>query len=169
MPDAMPRVPPGVRPRAGTGSTPKPRTTPAGKQTTRTKIKDGLEGYTQLASVGLAMTNDPWSSLVFDEVGPKWAEAMADLAMVNPQLERVLSKLVEGGTWGAAVGLSVCMVSPIIAGRAPLPDPIKQALAMLPVTLNAVTKETFEQFVREQQDFHAAAQAAAQAAAAANN
>lgn len=161
MPDAMPKAPPGHKPRPSTGGTTRPRTTPRGGQTTRTKIKEGLEGYTQLASVGLAMTGDPWSSTVFDEVGPKWAEAMADLAMVNPQLERALSKLVEGGTWGAAVGLSVCMVAPIIAGRAPLPDPVKQTLAMLPVTLNAVSKDTFEQFVKEQQAFAEAARAAA--------
>lgn len=161
MPDAMPKMPtgPGIKPPRSAGPRPTARRTPA----SRTRIKEGLEGYTQLGSFALAMAGDPWSSKVFEVVGPRWAEAMADLAMSNPQVERALSILVEGGTWGAAVGTSIAMVAPIIAARAPIPPKARETIGMLPVTLHAVTKEQFEEFVAEQRAWQEEARQRAQA------
>lgn len=149
MPDAMPKMPTGPSIKAPRSAPSRPA--PRGPPTSKTRIKEGLEGYTQLAAVGLAMTGDPWSSRVFEIVGPQWSEAMAELAMTNPQVRRVLSILVEGGTWGAAVGTSVAMLAPIIAGRVPMSDSARQTLGMLPVTLHAVSKQQFQEFIEEQQ------------------
>lgn len=159
MPDAMPKAPPGIKPRPGAGPPPRPRT--ASRTTSKTKIKDGLEGYTQLAALGLALSGDQWSSKVFEIVGPTWAQSMADVAAINPQVEKALMALVEGGTWGAAIGSSVCLIAPVVAARVPgMSQSVRETIAMAPVTLGQVTKDQFREFMEEQQAYRNAAAAA---------
>lgn len=162
MPDAMPKAPPGSRPGSGPRSGSAPRASSAPRSSggaAKNKIREGLEGYTGLAAVGLAMSGDLWSSEIMGTVGPMWAETMADLAQQNAQLRKVLTALVEGGTWGAAVGTSVALVAPIIAHRASgLPDNLRSVLGMLPVTLRLYDEAAAEEWWGRYQAAQAAAE-----------
>jgi len=99
------------------------------KKTGKQQIRDGLITYFNIGEGLLAATGDVLSAEVWHHGGPQCAEAWADLAMQNEQVNRALTKLVEGGAWGAAVGLSVAMVAPVIAARGTmLPMPVRFAL-----------------------------------------
>jgi len=112
---------------------------PAPKKSGKQQIRDGLTTYFTLGEGILAATGDILSAEVWHHGGPQCAEAWADLAAQNEQVNRVLTKLVEGGAWGAALGVSAAMVAPILGARA----------TMLPVPVRIAMQETGKRLIDE--------------------
>lgn len=127
MPDSMPKPPkaPSTAPRAPRSSGPSNKV-----------IADGLKNLTQLGATGFGLMGDPITADVWTQVGPRWAEDVAELAKTNAALRRALTALVEGSQWGAVVGTSLCMVAPILGMHASaLPDQMRATLTFLPQAL----------------------------------
>jgi len=108
--------------------TSRPSSAFGGKKAAPRSIRDGLITYFTFGETALAMTGDLLSAEVWHHGAPICAEAWADLAAQNDAVNRALSKLIEGGAWGAAVGSSLCMLAPIIANNVPLNPMIQLAL-----------------------------------------
>jgi len=116
--------PPPQRPRASG----RPSSAFSGKKQTGARIREGLLTYFTLGETALAATGDLLSAEVWHHGAPVCAEAWADLAAQNDAVNRALSKLIEGGAWGAAIGSSLCMLAPIVATYAPVNPMIQLAL-----------------------------------------
>ena len=113
------------------------------------KIKDGLEQYIKLGAAGLSATGDIYSAEVWRQGATPFAEAWAEVAAQNEQVRRILSGLVEGGMWGAAVATSAALLAPVIAMRVPMSLPARMMLLNVPTMLHVVDKDKLEESIGE--------------------
>lgn len=125
--------------RASAGGT--PRTKAAPKTSSKTQIKTALTEQTKLVSMAFAMKGDLYPSLVMEQVGPSWADSMAEMAESSPQLKRILTLATQGGVAGAAVLSTAIMVMPILAYYGALPAAAAEGAAQLPMVMGDMTDE----------------------------
>lgn len=129
-------IPRGIRPPPATRAS---RTSPNATNQLRRKIAEAFEGYTRVGAAALNSAGDTFSAEVWDQLGPKWAQDLSEVAMVNAQLRRILDRAADGGVYGAFIISSICMAAPVIGQWLPIiPDRFREGIAMIPVVTKRI-------------------------------
>lgn len=95
-------------------------------------IEETLNDALGMAAMAVMASGNFEGAAIIGARGPKLAAAWAELARVNPNVRRVLEKMMKGGAWGSVVISTASIALPLAQTYNVLPQGVPNPFALTP-------------------------------------
>lgn len=115
---------------------------PAGgaNRTTVKGIEETLNDVMSVLSMAAIAQGNIEAGVILSSRGPKVSAAWAELARVNPNVRRVLERMMKGGAWGGVIFSSLTVAIPVAHSYGVLPAGVPNPFGLSPDEVTEVMK-----------------------------